>query len=46
MPKYCVRIPDQFIVVEAADEDNAIEDALSQSDATAELIDDDDDKDD
>jgi hypothetical protein len=41
-----VRIPDQFIVVEAADEDNAIEDALSQSDATAELIDDDDDKDD
>jgi hypothetical protein len=39
-----VRIPDQSIDVEAADEDNAIEDALSQADATAELIDDDDDE--
>jgi hypothetical protein len=42
MPKYCVHIPEANIEVEARDEGEAVDDALSQAEATAELMEDDD----
>lgn len=46
MPNYTVTIPHQIIDVEADSEDDAVENALMEADATAELDQDDDDEED
>ena len=46
MPNYTVHIPDQFIDTEADNEEDAVENALFEADATATLADEDDDDED